>query len=186
LYFLYQNDFQLLTDPKKLENLFDAIDKIEELVDASKSTVLDVDSVIIENRSDIRNTILIANESSLELKRMINSMQSSVENINTILEQNDIEKILKNTSEITETIKRSKLNELIEQITEVASQTNLLLTKIDDDIDQGSQDFSESLRLLKLSLRNLNEATRKINSDPSVLIRGNKTSNDNPDERLDE
>lgn len=180
------NNLQLLTNPDKLENLFNSIDEIYNLIYIAKQTVYDVDSIIIENRVDIRNTVVSANEASQDLKNTISEMNRSVDNINSILEENDIEKILKNTADITETINNSKLSELIAQITLVAEQTNILLSKIDADLNRGSQDFSESLRLLKLSLRNLNEAARKINSDPSVLIRGNNTSNDNPDERINE
>jgi phospholipid/cholesterol/gamma-HCH transport system substrate-binding protein len=65
----------------------------------------------------------------------------------------------------------------------VADQTQKLMLRVERDIRQSSEDLTESQRLIRLTLENLNEASRKISSDPSVLIRGVRKK-DIPDEQL--
>ncbi|MGM0376215.1 MAG: MlaD family protein, partial [Bacteroidota bacterium] len=72
---------------------------------------------------------------------------------------------------------------LIEDLANTAQRTQELLIKVDDDINKSGQSIVESQRLLRTTLRNLEEASRKINNNPSVLIRKTKVKN-LPDEKL--
>jgi hypothetical protein len=57
------------------------------------------------------------------------------------------------------------------------------LIKLETETDKGSQDIEENLRLLKQTLQNLEDLSRKINTDPSILVRGQRAK-DNPDKKL--
>jgi hypothetical protein len=61
---------------------------------------------------------------------------------------------------------------LIQNIGELSNQTRMLVYNIDQVLDVNSPEFTESLRLLRITLSNLEETSNKINSDPSILIRG--------------
>jgi hypothetical protein len=54
----------------------------------------------------------------------------------------------------------------------MTDQTRVLLYKIDQELDMNSRDFNESVELLRVTLSNLEETSNKINSDPSILVRG--------------
>jgi len=58
-----------------------------------------------------------------------------------------------------------------------------LLYKVDQELDMNSQGLTESVRLLRATLLNLEETSNTINSDPSVLLRG-LDNKDLPDRRL--
>jgi phospholipid/cholesterol/gamma-HCH transport system substrate-binding protein len=72
---------------------------------------------------------------------------------------------------------------MVEEISSLAAKVKLLLDNMDSDISSGSQSLSESMILLESTMRNLEEASRKINSDPSVLLRQRRNT-DSPDRRL--
>jgi phospholipid/cholesterol/gamma-HCH transport system substrate-binding protein len=74
---------------------------------------------------------------------------------------------------------------MVEEISSLAAKVKLLLDNMDSDISSGSQSLSESMILLESTMRNLEEASRKINSDPSVLLRQRRNT-DSPDRRLTE
>jgi phospholipid/cholesterol/gamma-HCH transport system substrate-binding protein len=74
---------------------------------------------------------------------------------------------------------------MVEEISSLAAKVRLLLDNMDSDISSGSQSLSESMILLESTMRNLEEASRKINSDPSVLLRQRRNT-DSPDRRLTE
>jgi len=59
----------------------------------------------------------------------------------------------------------------------VVRQTKNLLIKVDDDINKGTKGLVETQEMLQSTLRNLEEASRKINNNPSVLIRKTKVKN---------
>jgi hypothetical protein len=82
-----------------------------------------------------------------------------------------ISDILGNFRDISLTLRETNLNELIESLAIATEQTQNLLLKVGEDIDVGAYNLSENLFLLQETLINLNEASRKISSNPSSLVR---------------
>ena len=162
---LVLNNLLLFTQPQNLN-------KITELAGQANRTIITIDSVITENRSDIRKTVTPLKEVSNRLNRSSLLMLSTMEAIHQRVQSDSIDEILANIHDVTVKLNETNIKLLIENITTIAEHTEQLLLKIDNDLDRGSLDFSESLRLLRMTLENLNEASEKINNDPSILIRG--------------
>jgi ABC-type transporter Mla subunit MlaD len=178
------NNLQLFTDPENLDKFTDAIENINMLAGQLSTTVQSVDTLINENRTEIRETVQKANliagnldTTSLELNEIIAGM-------NDIMQGDTIQRILGNVHEISQHLKQTDLNLLIQNIAELSNQTKLLVYNIDQVLDVNSQEFAESLRLLRITISNLEETTNMINSDPSILIRG-FADKKIPDKRLD-
>lgn len=159
------NNLLLFTQPQNLN-------KITELAGQATQTIQTIDSVITENRSDIRNTVAPLKEVSNRLNRSSLLMLSSMEAIHQRAQSDTIDEILANIHAVTVKLNETNIKLLIENVATIAEHTEDLLLKIDNDLDRGSQDFSESLRLLRMTLENLNAASEKINNDPSILLRG--------------
>ena len=83
----------------------------------------------------------------------------------------------------SEKLKSSDINAMIDDLAMVSAQLRQLLSNMDQDLDKGSRDMVESFELLKSTLSNLEEASRKINANPSVLLRST-SSKDAPDKHL--
>jgi phospholipid/cholesterol/gamma-HCH transport system substrate-binding protein len=177
------NNLQLFTEPDNLNKFTSLAESISALADNANLTVLRVDSIILTNREDIRGTITSIKEISDRLNQSSKTLQQTVDQVNYLVKSDTVGNMLANFRDVSLKLKEAEVGTMIDNIARIANQTQELLLKIDGDLDKSSQDFSESLQLLKVTLENLSEASRKINDDPSVLIRGTNQK-DAPDEDL--
>jgi len=177
------NNLQVFTQPENLNKITTLAEKIGLLADRVGETIQKFDTVVTENRSSIRGSVTAISEITQRLNESSKSLQQTVERINILIDSDTIGDILTNIRDISSKLKDAEVGEMIVNIAKAANKTQELLIKVDSDIDRSSQDFSESLRLLKMTLENLNEASRKINDDPSILIRG-VNQKDIPDQDL--
>ena len=179
------NNLQLFTQPGNLNKITAMVDNINALAEQTNRTILKIDTVVAENRSDIRESIAPMKEVSQRLDESSQLLQTTIKSIYMKVEGDTLNQILSNVRDVSLKLKETNIKSLIENIAIIADQTQQLLIKVDNDLDRSSQDFSESLHLLRLTLENLNDASRKINNDPSILIRGMETKNP-PDKNLND
>jgi len=177
------NNLQQFTEPANLKKFSTIADNINALVVQANQTITTVDSVILENRTDLRSALVPLKQVSARLDQSSVLLLTSMQTINSKIESDTIDQILGNVRDATLKLKETDFKQAVENIASIAQQTQGLIYRIDNDLDKSSKDFSESLHLLRLTLENLNEASIKINNDPSVLIRGTKTK-DLPDNNL--
>jgi len=177
------NNLQDFTEPEKMNKIIQMAEKITLLANNANITLSKIDSVVTESQDDVRKTIADARQISSRLNASSLSLQETLNRINYLVKSDTVGDILGNLREVSLKLREAEVGTMIENIASVAGQTQELLLKIDNDLDRSSQDFSESLHLLKITLDNLSEASRKINNDPSILIRGSQQKN-SPDQDL--
>lgn len=177
------NNLQNFTEPEKMNKIIQMAEKITLLADNANITLSKIDSVVTEGQDDVRKTIADARQISSRLNASSLSLQETLNRINYLVKSDTVGDILGNLRDVSLKLKEAEVGKMIENIASVAGQTQELLLKIDNDLDGSSQDFSESLHLLKVTLDNLAEVSRKINNDPSILIRGSEPKN-SPDQDL--
>ncbi len=177
------NNLQLFTNPENLNKFSDAAQNINLLAAQLNTTIQLVDTLIKENRSAINENVESAklvlsnlSESSLTLKQLINS-------INNIIQSETIQQIVANTNFISQHLKDSDLKLFIQNLADVTDQTQQLIYKIDQNVHYNSLELTKSIRLLRITLSNLEQTSNKINTDPSILLRGSRDINI-PDKRL--
>lgn len=164
------NNLLFFTQPENLN-------KFTNLAELAGMTILNIDSVIAENRSDIRQTVIPLKDISNRLDQTSRVLLSTIETVQLKVENDTINEIFTNLYDVSEKLKQADINSLVENIAKIAGLTEQLINRVDNDLNQGSKDFNESLHLLKLTLENLNQASIKINNDPSILIRGDNLKN---------
>ena len=177
------NNLQEFTEPANLHKITSMVEKISKTADKANVAFVKIDTMLTENRSDVRTTVLTARQISNRFDSTSILLQQMVTKVNNIVHGDTLNQILGSTRDIAQKLQETNLKGLIEQMSEVVKQTNQLLVNIDRDLDRSSQDFAQSMELLKSTLQNLNEASRMINNDPSVLIRGTKMK-ETPDREL--
>ncbi len=177
------NNLQDFTQPENLNKITQSADNISQLVNSASITISKIDTLVEENRDAVHETVVAAHEISEKLNLSSETLMSSINEFNKIIKSDTVDQIVVNIRDISQIIKETDLEKLIGNVAEVANQTQQLLLKVERDINQSSEDLTESQKLIRLTLENLNEASRKINSDPSVLIRGIRKK-DSPDEKL--
>lgn len=176
------NNLQLFTHPDTLSQITQTLSKYGSMAENADKVISRLDTVIVQNKDDMRSTIMAANKISESILESSEKMEGIVTRVNQMIDSDSITDILGNAREISQSLNESNITQLIDDLAGVVERTQNLLLKVDDDINQGSQGFVESQKLLKLTLQNLEEASRKINNNPSLLIRQSKNKNIPDDE----
>lgn len=177
------NNLQVFTEPDNLNKITTSADRISSLANDASLTIAKIDTLVDENKEAVYQTVVIAHEISERLNESSQTLMSSIDEFNDIIKSDTIDQIVVNVRDISQKIRETDLEALIGSVADVADQTQKLILRVERDIRQSSEDLTESQRLIRLTLENLNEASRKISSDPSVLIRGVRKK-DIPDEQL--
>lgn len=179
------NNLLRLTQPENTEKLVSAIDHYNSLAENANRAVLRIDSLVMINQENINNTLSSAKVITSTLEKSSARFSYAVDKAAGIVGNDSIRLIIGNLKEASDKLRDADLKLMVEEISSLAAKVRLLLDNMDSDISSGSQSLSESLILLESTMRNLEEASRQINSDPSVLLRQRRNT-DSPDKRLDE
>ncbi len=171
------NNIIAFTDPENLNSITTMADNVSH-------TFLTADTILMENRYEFRRTIENLQLVTNKLDTTILNLQLTSAKINQLVGGDTLAQILVNTRDVLAKFKEVNLAFLIQEMELVAEQTNRLLLQMDSDLERSSNDFTMSMRQLKNTLDNLNQASEMIQQDPSILIRGTKLE-DIPDEELD-
>jgi phospholipid/cholesterol/gamma-HCH transport system substrate-binding protein len=177
------NNLQLFTNQENLNKFSDAAENINLLAAQLNKTIHMVDTLIKDNRTSVNETIKSVNIIAANLSESSQTLKKAIYSINNIVQSDTLQQIIGNTHNITQHLKDTDLKLFIQNLAEVADQTRQLLYKLDESLDNNSQELTESIRLLRITLSNLEETSNKINTDPSILIRGSRDINI-PDKRL--
>lgn len=159
--------------------------KVTHLVETATRSFENIDSVFEENRDNMHDTILAVRSAATRLDTTIEVLQSAARRAHNIVYSDTVAQILASTRDISLKLKEVNFGELIQELGAVVEQTNQMLTRVNDQFDRGSVDFLAGMRQLRVTLENLNQASRLIEEDPSVLIRG-ATIENAPDRFLKE
>ncbi|MFW5726212.1 MAG: MlaD family protein [Bacteroidota bacterium] len=177
------NNLLNFTQPENLEQITIAVRKITELSDNATQTFASINELVDQNRDPLTQSIAYANTITQRIDSTSVEILAAGKEINTLMQSDTLGEILSNLRDISLTVRESNINGLIENLAVTTAETRELLIRIEDDIKRGSQDLGENMLLLRYTLENLEEVSRKINNDPSILIRGQR-ARDIPDRRL--
>ncbi len=174
---LVVNNLIEFTKPEKLE-------KIINLAESSTLAMDNINAMVAENRLNLRDGLLSAKIVMARMDTVSSSIQVASTKIQQLAESDTLDKIMANVHEISIKLAETDLVGTIARLDEVVERTNKLLISLDRDMERGSRDFLVSLQKLKSALDHINEASRLVNEDPSVLIRGAEVD-EIPDDDLD-
>lgn len=177
------NNLLMFSQQENIDRITGAVDQINTLSSTANNSFALINRVINENRDDLRNAMLAANSFTTRIDSTSMQIHAAGKQFNTLMQSDTLGEILGNLRDISITLRETDLNQLIENLASTAAQTQQMLIRLDGDIDRGSKDLGDNLMLLRHTLENLEEVSRKVNTDPSILIRGQRNRN-TPDERL--
>ena len=177
------NNLLLFSQPENINKITNAVDQISQLSNTANNSFTLINRVINENRDDLRQSVVAANSLTSRLDSTSVQLHAAGSQFNTLMQSDTLGEILGNLRDISITLRETNLNQLIENLALTAAQTQKMLVRLDGDIDRGSKDLGDNLLLLKHTLENLEEVSRKVNTDPSILLRGQRSRN-TPDSRL--
>ena len=177
------NNLQVFTDPENMNKFSDAAENINILAGQLNTTIQRIDALIKENREGVREAVQTANTVASRLDTSAIQLGEAISSINNIVQSDTVQQIVGYAHDLTQHLRETDTKLLISNLAAITEQTRQLLFKIDQELDVNSQELTESVRLLRITLSNLEETSDKINSDPSILLRGFGDKNI-PDRRL--
>ena len=138
-----------------------------------------------ENRKKINNIINNADEIITENQQSINiiltNLSSTTQDLaiiadetRQIMQSGEIENIVSNAEKITIDIANSNLEELLIDMNTAIKKLDLTLSRIDATHLESRQDILDTIEALKETIEYLNDFSRQISDDPSLLIRSRK------------
>jgi len=154
------------------------------MIDNAGSAFAQTEALLAENRDGISETIQATQQITSRLDSTSLVLRDSATKIRSIIYSDTLTQILTSTRDVLLKLQEADLGNLITELGKVVERTNHLMVKINQDVERGRGDFLVSLRELRTTLENLNEASNLIQEDPSVLVRGTDYNNA-PDKDLD-
>ncbi len=138
-----------------------------------------------ENRKKINNIINNADQIITDNQQSINSILTSLssttrdlaiiaDETRQIMQSGEIENIVSNAEKITIDIANSNLEELLIDMNTAIKKLDLTLSRIDATHLESRQDILDTIEALKETIEYLNDFSRQISDDPSLLIRSRK------------
>ncbi|MBC8382554.1 MAG: MCE family protein [Candidatus Cloacimonetes bacterium] len=136
-----------------LRNIANILDErtqknIQEVVDNTNSSLKNINLILDDNRESL-------NESIENIARISSELANLLTTINNVTQQLDL-------NQFNMTV--SNINKSVDDLTEAFNNINYTVLESQDDI-------IETIRLLKESMQNINEFSRMISENPSLLLK---------------
>lgn len=146
-----------LTNPYNQEKLTNILTNLDYLMEENKGAI----TGIVSNIDSI----------SVNIAQISNSAAESFDKINTVINSPEVERILTNTAKFSDDLSRTEIDVLASELQSTLEQINRTFTHIDLTFLRGRRDILITLETMKEAVDYLNEFSRAISEDPSLLLR---------------
>jgi len=136
--------------------------------------ISNVDILIEANRDPITNVITNLDSTTYYLAEFTESANESMKRFNALIQSEEIDNILVNAEKVTSDIAKADLAQLINDLNKAIVQANDAFLHIDLTILKSRQDILQTLEMLKETIDYLNDFSRQISENPSILLRTKK------------
>jgi len=157
----------------KFEILLNNLNTItsEENAKRLNNIIANVDTIIDDNQSSIINTVASLEVITKDLEQITKNTRSLLERLDKIMESGQVENIVSSTEKITSDLADSDLKQVMVDIHKLTIDANDAISHIDATHLESRQDLLDTIESLKETIDYLNDFSRQISEDPSVLIR---------------
>ena len=158
------NKFELLLN--NLNNITN-----EENKKRLNNIIANVDTIIDTNRSSVSNIIATLEIITKDFEQIAMDTKSLLDRLDKIMESGQVEKIVTNTEKVTSDLAESDLKQIMTDIYKLTVDANDAISHIDATHLESRQDLLDTIESLKETIDYLNDFSRQISEDPSLLIR---------------
>ena len=157
----------------KFEILLNNLNEItnEENTKRLNNIIANVDTIIDANQISISNTVSSLEAITQDFEQIAENTKSMFERLDSIMVSGKIEKIVTSTEKITSELADSDLKQLMTDIQKLTVDANNAISNINATHLEGRQDLLDTIESLKETIDFLNDFSRQISEDPSLLIR---------------
>ncbi len=152
-------------------------DKIIRFVDNASNSLEEAHSILISNKATFQRTLSNTEILTEDLHEFTVSAEATMANLEKVTGSDSLTQILGNLAEISEVLARSDLTGMVEELTAIMYHTQNVLKQMDVAITRNQSEITQSVQALRESSEYLNQFSRMISEDPSILLRGAKPVN---------
>jgi phospholipid/cholesterol/gamma-HCH transport system substrate-binding protein len=163
---------------KSLNNLAD-----QDNIDRMASIITNLDNILTENRSTLegtmRNLELISgdvakftNVLDAKLDTLVTATTQSISSVNKILSSGSINNIITNLDTISTDLDDADLDVLVTSLNSSIVRLESMMKTVDNTVIRSRRDILEILDSAREAMENLNEFSKQINDNPTILLRG--------------
>jgi phospholipid/cholesterol/gamma-HCH transport system substrate-binding protein len=161
------------------EKIDKLLDNFNELTNAKNqqrisSIIENVDTFVAESKQPIGNIITNADSTIIYLNLIASDLATTMQRITTIMESNKIDTIIDNTEKVSSDLAKINYDETLGQLNELITTANATMEHIDVAILNSQQDLKISIETMREVMDNLNDFTRQLTEDPTILWRSRR------------
>jgi ABC-type transport system involved in resistance to organic solvents, periplasmic component len=155
-----------------LNNLIAITDEENQL--KLQNILTNVDTVVDENVSAINSTMKQIEQISFELKDITISLNEITAKVNETIQEGHLDRIVANADSVMTIVAAIDIQRIASELQDAIQQTNVTLTNIDATHLESRQDILDLIDSLIETIDNLNEFSRMLTEDPTILIRSRR------------
>lgn len=158
-------------------------EKIVQFIENAANATSHLNKILSDNSEALSNSIQNMEKISKDMQDLIVNSGKTMKNLEAISGSDSLKQVLANVAEITDALRQAEVTRLVHEFNETLAHTSLVLQEVDATLSKNRSDFGYSIQSLRESVEYLNQFSRMITEDPSVLVRGAKPK-DAPDHKL--
>ena len=165
----------VLTD--KIEIVIDNIIAMTAFENQEKisNIIKNIDLIMQDSQQPIVSTMAHIEDISAQLTTTTSILNDILENVSQLFEDGKVNNIVKNTETLTNQLVDAEvvnqINTLMTALNETVNRSNIMLNRVDALVQKNSPEINDIIHELRETVENLNEFTRLLADDPSLLIR---------------
>jgi phospholipid/cholesterol/gamma-HCH transport system substrate-binding protein len=159
-------------------------EKIFTLITNTSNTMGDLHTLLHKNRTTLDRTLVNIEHMTYEFQKLASTTNNTMRNIELLSQSDSLKQVIGNLAQITTSLKKANLIQFVKELNISIAHTNNILKEVDATLSKSRTDLGFSVQALKESAENLNQFTRMLAEDPSILVRGTKPQNA-PDFKLE-
>ncbi|MDP8220336.1 MAG: MlaD family protein [Candidatus Stygibacter frigidus] len=142
--------------------------------DRISSILTSVDTILITNREPVNNIIVNLDSTTAELTELLHSSNEILARLNSIIQSSTIDTMLTNFKDVSSELADLEIADLIDQMNLTARQINSTVQKIDLTVLRSQQDLLDTITSMREAADYLEDFSRRISEDPTILLRGGR------------
>jgi len=143
------------------------------------SILASVDNIVSESQSSLIQTVANVGEITSEMAIATVAVTDAMQKINELLHSEEINNIIANTEIVTANMAKldiNSINNTITSLNESIQRATTTISRIDAVVHRSSPEINATILELRETIENLNEFSRLITDDPSMLIRSRRSN----------
>ncbi len=132
------------------------------------------DTLLAQNKVSITNSLTNLDSVTYYLADVARNTRKITSRIDTLLASGKIDSILANTQMVTADLAAADLSKLLDDLNTTINEAQSTIQDVDITVLNSRQDLWDTINSLKETIEYLNEFSRMISEDPSLLLRSRR------------